>query len=109
MLGTILDESFMANGCLSNQSDDDEFEGLVELFEQGHSDEEDALLDIAALFEGHYDTDNQSDNDTYPHEAMPLSDGIVLSTSMFIILLCLSLSAGFLIGKGKLFCFNPSL
>ena len=85
-----------------------DYDGLADLFEVEESDEDDdGYRGIAALFDGLFDQadiDDERDESheaSYTDDAQIANDGIFLTTSTFIILLCLSVSAGFFIGKGE--------
>ena len=96
-----IDTTFVCDDSNSDEFEPkNEFEGLIELFENETEDEEDgALLDIASLFQSPDCDDNG--HCTSSQDVKVLNDGIILTPSMFIILLCLSVFAGIFIGKGE--------
>ena len=137
-------ENATAEYCITHSCNDDgfddenEFEGLIELFKQeigdkvqndddnnddnhddnsdddynydyeyDDDDDDDALCDIAALFDGCLGNHNNNNDGKYSCDSRGMNDGIILSSSMFIILLCLSLAAGIFIGKGDVNILIP--
>jgi len=89
--------------------DDNKYEGLIELFGQENKeeqrddevDEDDALHAISYLFDGHYDNHSHITDESYSDDTSKfISDRVIISSSMFIILLCLSVVVGIFIGKG---------
>ena len=87
---------------MEDPESDNEYDGLLQLFETKDQVEEGNVEDISALIERLVKDIDEPDNNEYANEMRVTDDGIVLSTSMFIILLCLSVFAGLFIGKGKL-------
>ena len=88
----------------SDSESENEYDGLHLLFGKGNGQVTGEQFDLDALFKKLDNVSNHFKNNSHRNDTKVTDDGIVLSTSMFIILLCLSVSTGLVIGKGM--CFD---